>query len=75
MKEIKQDSFPIPRRLEDENDITKTLAAVMYFKLRKAILGDATQCESANRYGVNCNWLSEIIHERKYMGGKQRAAI
>lgn len=72
VKEIIQDSFPIPSRLKDKYDITKALAALMYFKLRKAIFSNANKFESAHRYGVNPKWLSEIIHGRKYMGGKQR---
>ena len=72
LKQVFQTCFPCPVSLKDENDITRALAALVYFKLCQQIIGGAKQFEAAARYSVNQKKLSEVIHGKKYLGGKQR---
>lgn len=72
MVQIMTECFPKPTSLKDENDLTHILAALIYFKLRKALLTGTTQLETVNRYGVNPKRLSEVLHSKKYLGEKQR---
>ena len=64
--------FPSPARLKDENDITRALAALVYFKLCQQTIGGTKQFEVAAHYNMNQKRLSEVIHSKKYLGGKQK---
>lgn len=68
---ICKECFPVPSRLKNANDLTKGLAATVYYKLKQQIFCWAKQFEAAAHYGVNQKWLSELLHGRKYLGGKQ----
>ena len=72
MKQIFQTCFPHPAKVKDENDITRALAALVYFKLHQQIIGSAKQFEAVAHYIVNQKRLSKIIHRKKYFGGKQK---
>ena len=58
-------------RVEDASDVTCALAALVYFKLKQQLLGGAKQFEVVAIYKINQKWLSEILHGKKYLGGKQ----
>ena len=55
-----------------ENDITRALAALMYFKLHQQIIGSAKQFKAVAHYSVNQKRLSEVIHGKKYLRKKQK---
>ena len=57
--------FPRPDRVKNENDATKVLAALEF-------VGSTTQFEAAVAFGVNQKRLSEVLHRKKYLGGKQK---
>ena len=46
--------------------------AALIFKLRKEFIGSATQFEAGATFRVNQKWLSEVLHGKKYLGGKQK---
>ena len=56
--------------MEDANDVTYALAALVYFKLKQQLLGGAKQFEVAAKYKINQKNLSEILHGKKYLVGK-----
>ena len=59
-------------KIEDANNVTHVLAALAYFKLKQQVLGGTKQFEVAARYKVTQKHLSEILHGKKYLGGKQK---
>ena len=71
LKEIIKTCFLRPCIVEDANDGTHVLAALVYFKLKQQLLGGAKQFEAAVRYKVPQKCLSEFLHGKKYLGGKQ----
>ena len=71
-KKLKQICFCSPARLKDENNITRALVALVYFKLHQQTIGGAKQFEAAAHYNVNQKRLSEVIHGKKYLGGEQK---
>ena len=72
LKDINKTCFPIPFKVEDTNDMTHALAALVYFKLKQELLRGAKQFEVAVRYKINQKCLREILHGKKYLGGKQK---
>ena len=71
LKQIFQMCFPSPARLKDENDITRALVALVYFKLHQQTIGGAKQFEAAACYNMNQKILS-VIHGKKYLGWKTK---
>ena len=51
------------------------LTATIYFRLKQQIFGNGKQFQAARRYGITAKCLSELLHGRKYLGGKQQAAL
>ena len=62
LKEINKTCFPKPSKVEDTNDVTCALAALVYFNLKQQLLGSANQFEVAARYKINQKHLIEILH-------------
>ena len=72
LKEINKMCFPWSSKIEDANNVTHLLAALASFKLKQQVLEGTKQFEAAARYKVTQKHLSEILHGKKYLGGKQK---
>ena len=72
LKQIFSTCFPHQARLKDENNITRALAVLVFFKLCQQIIRGAKQFEAAAHYSVNQKRLSKVIHRKKYLRGKQK---
>ena len=70
---ILADCYPKLSGVKNKNNAMKVLVALVYFKIKRELIGAATQADTATAFGVNQKCLLEVIHGKKYFGSKQRA--
>ena len=64
--------IPSPAALRDENDCTKTLVALVYFKIRKHFLEGAHQFKFPAYYPINQNGCQKFSMARNISAGSSK---